>query len=209
MNRKSFFRLAWALTLLLAFSLGCKLVNEAQDLVALATDIDVEGLATDIDLDSLATDIDIEGLSTDIDIERMVTDIDIDELSTEMGSVVTDMAPVLTEMGSFLTDMPGLDGTLVAVATPSGFPDDIPVMDGQKLSMSGAPNRLEYSLDADFNAAVDYYRREMAARGWVEGGSNVQEGEASLVFQKGNRRATVHISEDFLFGLAIEITVEG
>lgn len=209
MNHKSFFRLAWALTVLLAFGLGCKLVDRAQELATLATN--VEGIATEIDLEGLSTDIDLEGLSTEIDLEGLVTDVDIDQLSTEMGSMATEMAPILTDMGSFLTEMPGLDGTLIAVGTPSGFPDDIPVMDGQKMSMSGTPNQLEYSLDVDFNAAVDFYHREMAARGWVEGGSsvNTDDSEANLVFQKGGRRATVQISEDFFFGLAIEIVVEG
>ena len=37
MDRKHFFRLAWALTLLIAFGMGCKLVNQAQDMIALAT----------------------------------------------------------------------------------------------------------------------------------------------------------------------------
>lgn len=209
MERKSFFRLAWALTLLLAFSFGCKLVNEAQEMVAFATDIgglateiDLEGLSTEIDLEGLSTEIDLEGLSTQVDLEGLVTEVDIDELSTQM-------APILTDMGSFMTDMPGLDGTLIAAATPSGFPDDIPVMDGEKLNMSGTPTRLEYWLDTDLNTAVEFYRREMPARGWVEGSSTVGDGEASLVFQKGSRRATVRIEENFLFGLAFDITVEG
>jgi hypothetical protein len=209
MNRRNFFRFAWALILLLTLSMGCKLVNEAQELMALATDvqalatdIDLESLATDIDLESLVTDVDIEGVATDIDLEGLVTDVDMNELATEM-------APLITEMGSILTDMPGFEGTLIPVSTPSGFPDDIPVMEGQKFEMSGSATRLDYTVDADINAAVEFYRREMAARGWAEGSSNVGEGEASLVFQKGSRRATVGISEDFLFGIAIEIAVEG
>jgi len=209
MNRKSFFRLAWVLTLLLTFSMGCQLVTRAQEwgavvteMEGLATEIDIEGLSTQIDLEGLTTDIDIRGLSTEVNIEGLVTEINIDELATEM-------APVLTDMGALLTDMPGLDSTLIAVATPAGFPEDIPVMDGPKLNMSGTPTRLEYTLDTDFNAGVDYYRREMLARGWTETSSNVQDGDASLIFQKGARRATVVICENFLFGLTFEITVEG
>ena len=207
MDRKQFFRLAWVLTLLLSLTLGCRIVDQAGELIAIATDLDVEGLATDIDVEGLATEF--EGLATEIDIEGLVTEIDFDEMATQMQSMATDIAPLVTEMGSMLTDLPGFDGTLIAVSTPSGFPADIPVMEGQKLSMTGDASRLEYTVDVDANVAVDFYRREMAARGWVAGSALVQDEVTTLMFQLGNRRATVKIAEDFFFGVTITITVEG
>lgn len=196
MTRKTIFRLAWALTVLLMFGLGCQLVDQVKDVVALATDV---GL--------LATDIDIEGLATEIDFESLATDIDLSSISTEMESMSTEMGSIVTEMGSFITDIPLFDETPGPVNTPNGFPTDIPVMDGDKSDMSGSPSRLEYSIDVDQNAAVDFYRREMAARGWVEQGADIQTEEAKLTFRKDNRTAEVTIIEDFFFGLSIEIEV--
>lgn len=187
MTRKTIFRLAWALTVMLAFGLGCQLVDQVKDVVALATDV---GL--------LATDIDLEGLATDIDLSS---------ISTEMESMSTEMGSVITEMGSFITDIPLIDETPGPVNTPNGFPLDIPVMDGEKSDMSGSASRLEYSIDVDQTAAVDFYRREMAARGWVEQGADIQTEKAKLTFRKDNRTAEVTIIEDFFFGLSIEIEV--
>lgn len=199
MTRKTIFRFAWALTILLAFSLGCKVVNQVNDVIALATD--VGGLATDIDLEGLTTDIDVEGLITQVG--GIATQVDLEGLSTDMGSIST-------EMGSFLTDIPLLgEETSGPVATPSGFPADIPVMEGEKFDMTGTATRLSYSVDAELSAAVDFYRREMTARGWAEQSYTTAEGEAELAFQKENRRIRVKVVEGFLFDVSVEITVEG
>jgi hypothetical protein len=82
-------------------------------------------------------------------------------------------------------------------------------MEGDKYNMSGTPTQLEYSIDVEVNAAVDFYRREMAARGWAEQSNHIIEGDAELVFQKGARKARVKITEDFFFGVMIEILLEG
>jgi hypothetical protein len=183
-NKRIVFRAAWLITVLVAFSLGCKLVNQVGEVVSLVTE--VKGLATDVDLEGLSTDIDLEGLSTDIDLEG---------LSTEMN------------LEGMLTDMPFLEETQV-VATPAGFPVDIPIMAGDKSEMSGTPNRLEYFVDAGVQQVVDFYRREMPARGWVEAsGGTTQAEEAEMYFQQGSRKVTVRVVEDFFFGAQIIITV--
>lgn len=192
MRRKLFFRLAWAISVLLIVSMGCQLVNNIRDVVALASEAV-----------GLATDIDIEGLATDIDLEGIATEVDLDQLATEMEAMVTEI-----DIENLMTDIPLLDETPEIVATPIGFPADIPIMEGNKYDMSGSPNRLEYSIDVEISAAVDFYRREMAARGWAEQSSHIVEGEAELVFQKGARKARVKITEDFFFGVVIEILLE-
>ncbi|MDI6695003.1 MAG: hypothetical protein QME21_08155 [Anaerolineales bacterium] len=193
MRRKVFFRLAWVMCVLLFASLGCQLVNNVRDVVALASE--AVGLATDIDIEGLATDIDLEGIATEVDLEQ---------LATEMEAITTEI-----DLESLITDIPLLDETPETVATPIGFPSDIPIMEGDKYNMSGTPTQLEYSIDVEVNAAVDFYRREMAARGWAEQSNLIIEGEAELVFQKGARKARVKITEDFFFGVMIEILLEG
>ncbi len=190
MNRKMVFRAAWLITVLVLFSLGCKLVTQVGNVVRLATE--VEGIATDIDLEGLSTDIDLEGLSTDFDLEGLST-----MMSTDMG------------IEQLMTVMPMMDSTEV-VATPAGFPADIPIMEGDTSDMSGTPATIAYSVDAELQDAVDFYRREMPARGWAEAaGSKVEAEEAELHFQKDSRKVTVKIAEDFFFGVQVTITVEG
>lgn len=198
MTRKTVFRITWGLTVLLMFTLGCKMVDQVKDVVALVTDVGI-----------LATEVDIEGLVTEIDLESLATDIDLNSISTEMESMSTEMGSIVTEMGSFITDLPLFDGTPEPVNTPNGFPADIPLMEGEKSDMSGAPNRLEYTIDAEMAAAIDFYRREMGARGWVEQSADIQSEEAHMVFQNGSRRANVTITEDLFFGLTIAIDVQG
>jgi hypothetical protein len=204
MSRKSLFRFAWALTILLAFTLGCKIVDNVNEVVTLATDVgglatsvNIEGVTTDIG--GLVTQIDVEGLVTDIG--GIATDIDLESLSTQMGSITT-------EMGSFMTDMPGLGGTPGPVNTPNGFPSDIPLMTGSITEMSGTPASLNYSVDAELSAVLDFYRREMTARGWSEQPGSTGDGTAELVFQKGNRRIRVKVEEGLLFNVSVTITVE-
>ena len=65
--------------------------------------------------------------------------------------------------------MPALQGTLVAFVTPSGFPADIPLLEGERSFMGGTASQLQYAVRAKVPEAVEFYRREMAARGWAEG----------------------------------------
>jgi hypothetical protein len=199
MKKQMVFRFAWLITVLAIFSLGCKLVTQVGEAVRLVTE--VKGLATDIDLEGLSTEIDLGGLSTEIDLGSLATDIDLEGMSTLMA----------TDMGieELLTAIPLDVGTLVA-ATPAGFPADIPIMEGDKSNMGGSPTRIEYGVDAEVQDAVDFYRREMPARGWVEAsGSTVDAGEAVLHFQKDNRKVTVNVMEDLFFGILVTITIEG
>jgi hypothetical protein len=204
------FRFAWALTVLLAFSLGCKLVNEVNEVVTLATD--VGALVTDIDLEGISTDF--GGLVTDIDVEGLVTEIggiateiDLEAIGTEMESLSTEMESISTEMGGLFTDLPLFDETPGPVNTPNGFPGDIPLMTGA-YDVSGTPTSMTFTVDEELTAVADYYRREMAARGWAEQPGSTGEGATELVFQQNTRRVRISIEEGFLFDVSVEITVE-
>ncbi len=192
MEARRFFRVLWVLSLVVMVSVGCKLTDQIGELVGLVTE--VVDLATDVDLEGLATEIDLEGLATEIDVEGLATEV----------------APFITDAGEFITGIPFLDeGTPRPVVTPAGFPADIPVMSGSILEMKGSPTELKYTIDVEFQTAVDFYRREMAARGWVESSSKSEEGEIRIVFTKGGRTAEVKIQEEFFFGVEITILVQG
>lgn len=203
MTRKSMFRFAWALTVLLAFSLGCKLVNEVNEVVTLATD--VGALATDIDLEGISTDF--GGLVTDIDMEGLVTEIGGIATEIDFESLATEMESITTEMGSFMTDLPGFDETPGPVNTPNGFPADIPLMTGA-YNMSGTPTALTYTVDTGLSDVTDFYKREMASRGWAEQPGATGEGTAELVFTQQNRRIRIKVAEGFLFDVTVDVIVE-
>jgi hypothetical protein len=228
MDTKMIFRWTLVILILLTFSLGCKLATGISQAIAIATQVDIEGLATEVDIEGLATKVDIEGLATEIDIESLPTKVDLKSLMTEVGSYATEidmgafetensvmatqMSAMSTEigLGNLITQMPALQGTLAVFATPSGFPADIPLLEGERSFIAGSANQLQYAARAKIPEAVEFYRREMALRGWVEGsGSRVLDNVAVLKFQRGNRTVTVTVTEDFFLGVLVSIIIEG
>ena len=228
MRKKMIFRLTWVILILVTFSLGCKLATGISQAIAIATQVDIEGLATEVDIEGLVTEVDIEGLATEIDIESLPTRVDLEGLITEVGSyatefdlsafetensvIATQMSAMSTEigLGNLITQMPALQGTLAVFVTPSGFPADIPLLEGERSFMAGTANQLQYAARSKIPEAVEFYRREMAARGWVEGpDSRVLDNMAVLIFQRGDRKVTVTITEDFFFGVLVSIIIEG
>ena len=207
---KIFFRWVWVLLLLVTFSLGCKLVDGLNQAVSIATQVDFEARATEFDLGALATDFDLEKMATEMG--RYATEFDMGAMETQMGAVSTQMGALSTEidLGQIMTQLPPLQGTLVAFATPAGFPDDIPVLEGERLILGGTASSLQYAARSDLSTAVQFYRQEMAALGWVESeSSRVLDYAAMLVFQKGDRTAKVTIAKDIVFGVMVSILLEG
>jgi hypothetical protein len=211
MGAKMIFRWAWVALLLVAFSLGCKLTSGISEAVAVATQMDLGGMATEFDMGALATDFDLESLATEM--AGYATEFDPGVIETQMGAMTTQMEALSTEIdfGQMMTQIPAIQGTLVAFATPPGFPADIPLLAGeQRLIMGGSADQLQYAVGGTLPEAVEFYRREMAARGWSEApNSRVTDRAAVLVFQQGNRTANVTIAEDLFFGVIISIKLEG
>ena len=210
MRTKIFFRWVWVLLLLVTFSLGCKLVDGLNRAVTLATQMDFEGRATEFDIEALATNFDLQKLATEM--ERYATEFDMGAMETQMGAVSTQMGALSTEidLGQIMTQLPPLQGTLVAFATPAGFPADIPVLAGERLFLGGTANSLQYAAQSDLPSATQFYRNEMAALGWAESDlSQVFDYAAMLVFEKGSRTAKVTIAKDVLFGVMVSIILEG
>jgi hypothetical protein len=210
MRTKMVFRWTWVGLILVTFSLGCKLVTGISQAIAFATEVDIERRATELDIEALVTDLDLESLVTEVG--SYATEFDNGAFETEMAQMSTQMSAMSTEigLGDLMTQVPALPGTLAAFVTPSGFPADIPLLEGERSFMGGSANQLQYAVRAELPDAVEFYRREMAALGWGEGSaSRVLDSVAVLVFERENRTVTVTITKDFFFGLLVSIIIEG
>jgi hypothetical protein len=210
MNIRMIFRWAWVILILATFSLGCKLVTGVSRAITIATEVNLEGLATEVDLGSLPTKVDLENLMTQVG--GIATEIDQGAFETENSVMATQMGAMATDLGlgDLMTQMPVLQGTMMAFVTPSGFPADIPILEGERTFMGGTANQIQYAVQAKVSDAVEFYRREMTARGWSEGSnSQVQADVAVLVFQRGDRKVTVTITKDLFFGAIVSIIIEG
>jgi hypothetical protein len=210
MRTKMFYRWTWVILILVTLSLGCKLVNGISKAVAVATQVDLEGLATEVDLRSLPTKIDLEGLATQVG--GLATEIDQGAFETANAAMETQMKAMSTELGlgDLMTQMPALQGTMESFSTPPGFPSDIPLLEGERSLMGGSATDIQYTVKAKLPDAVDFYRREMSARGWSEANeSHVEDKVANLIFQRGDQTVTVSMVEDLFFGLIVSIAVGG
>jgi len=180
MRNQKIFRYILLLTLLVAFSLSCKVITKPiEDIIgikntaeSIATSIDVEGIATSIE--GLATEIDIEGISTQIE-------------------------PMITEVQEMITEMPDLSGEK---------PADIPIIEGGE-EMIATKGLITYSTVKGLGEVVDFYERQMPVNGWVKTEGKVEEDTAKLVFQKEARKATITIDSFPIVGTTVSITIEG
>ncbi len=98
MRNQKIFRYVLLFTLLVAMSLSCKTVTGPLD--------KIKGIATDVQ--------DVIGIATDIDIEGIVTDIDVEGMKTEIAPMITEVMDMVTEMpdltGDKPTDIPIIEG---------------------------------------------------------------------------------------------------
>jgi hypothetical protein len=98
MHNQKIFRYVLLLTLLVAMSLSCKTITGPLD--------KLKGIATDVE--------DMIGIATDINIEGIVTDIDIEGMKTEIAPMITEVLDMVTEMpdltGDKPTDVPIIEG---------------------------------------------------------------------------------------------------
>ncbi len=98
MRNQRVFRYVLLITLLIAMSLSCKTITGPLD--------KLKGIATDVQ--------DMIGIATDIDIEGIVTDIDIEGMKTEIAPMMTEVLDMVTEMpdltGDKPTDVPIIEG---------------------------------------------------------------------------------------------------
>lgn len=90
MRNQKIYRYILLIILLVAVTLSCKTVTEPIEKIT--------GIATDIE--------DMMGIATDIDIEGLATDIDIEGIETEIAPMITEVQQMITEMPDFTGDKP-------------------------------------------------------------------------------------------------------
>lgn len=132
-----------------------------------------------------------EAIATDVG--GLITEVDFEAIITESGGVIETASAEFTEI-------PPLTGEK---------PADIPVIEGGEDLFSSA-GLVTYTTSKDFQTVVDFYLREMPQNGWTknEAESSQSEGQATLVFQKGGRKATVVIL-DVMISVTVSITITG
>ena len=133
----------------------------------------------------------IESLTTEIDVDSIITQVDLDSISTEIGSITTEINP--EEIISTLIPEPVNTGE-----KPDGIPNNIE----PNSELITSKIHVEYTVQKTIKEAADYYDREMPLNGWtkVAAESKVEADLTTLVFTKDNRKATIKIEEDFIFG---------
>jgi len=132
--------------------------------------------------------------------EALVTEVG--DLATEVDfeAIITESGDIIETAAAEFTEIPPLTGEK---------PADIPVMEGGEDLFSSA-GMVSYTTNKDFQTVVDFYLREMPKNGWVknESESSQSEGQATLVFQKEGRKATVIIL-DVMISVSVSITITG
>jgi hypothetical protein len=198
MRSKLYFRFLLMISLLVAGSLGCQLVNSVREGVKLVG----TGQAVATDFKALTTQIVPPGIGETA--QALVTQVD------ESGVLKTAQAAI-TE------NAPGLGETAQAAVTqvytsPEQAPPDIPIMDGEKSAFVGTSQAVSYFINAEFKDAVDFYKKEMPAKGWQADTTKdtTSDNLVELHFTKDNRTATVVITQiPFVGQTTIAITIEG
>jgi hypothetical protein len=198
MRSKLYFRLLLLISLLVAASLGCQLVDNITEGVKFVG----TGRAVATDIKALTTQIIPPGL---------------DETARALGTQVDESGVLKTAQAAITEKAPGIGETAQAIVTevytsPEEAPADIPIMDGEKSAFVGTSQAVSYFINAEFQDAVDFYKKEMPNKGWQADTSkdSTSENLVELHFTKDNRSATVVITQiPFVGQTTIAITIEG
>lgn len=135
-----------------------------------------------------------EGLQTVQAVATQVTTLQAAATQIATSGVLETVQAVATQAATT-----GALETLQAVGTDVGVgerPEDIPVMEDPK-DLFTTKELVSYTVSANFDDVVKFYRDEMAANGWEEtNDSFVSTGFATLTFKKTDREASAVISGD-------------
>jgi hypothetical protein len=198
MKRKLLYRVLLLVVLFTFASLGCQLVNNIKNGVnAVST-----GRAVVSEVGALATQIIPGGL---------------DETAQAIATKFDESGIVETAQSAITEQVPEIKDTVQAISTevytsPEGAPADIPIMDGERSAFIGTSNSVTYTINADFNHVVDFYRQQMPINGWQQSGSGNSSSENldQTKWEKGGRTANVLITQiPFVGQEIVTITIEG
>jgi len=175
MRGKYFFRYMLLISLIVAATMGCKLIENVRSTVQLAS----TGVAVATDIGALITEIVPPGVEETVQ-AGMPT----------MLAAITEIAPTLEAI------------TTQVYTSPEDAPADIPIIPGETSAFVGSAQAISYVTTSDFNQVVDFYKTEMLNKGWtsVDSGTGPSVevpgmSNAELHFQKDSRKATVIITE--------------
>ncbi len=76
-------------------------------------------------------------------------------------------------------------------------PADIPLPDGEKTILIANEKQVHYQINQTLKELIAFHQEKMPANGWafVKAGSSESDENATLIYKKGNRKATVTISD--------------
>lgn len=198
MRPNYFFRWFLLISLLVAATLGCTLVNRIRDGIALVG----TGQAFATDIGAFATEFIPPGINETA--MAFVTEVD------QSGVLETAQAAITV-------NAPGLGETVQAVSTevytsPEEAPADIPLYEGEKSAFIGTSQSVSYFVDAEFQDVVNFYKNEMPANGWQQKGSENATGDTmvEIEFEKEGRSAVVVVTQvPFVGQTTVVISIEG
>ena len=180
MNRQSIYKFLLGVTLLLAVGLACSLTDSIDQLREGKEAIEtVQGIATQIDESGLvetgqamATKVDESGLSETA--QALVTEVDESGIAETVQAMATEL-----------------------VVQPGDVPADVPIWEGNKTAFVGSDQVISYSTNDSFQELLNFYEREMIARGWtkIQLGTVISDTSADLHYEKDGRKVNVIIQK--------------
>jgi hypothetical protein len=182
MAHKKIFRWIWLFCILAMVTMSCSLLgNFVEGQIDKTIETQAEAIITEIDIESLVTEVDLDAIVTQIDVESIITQVNPE----------------------------GLLDTLVPQPVNTGErPEGIPILEPNSDFIT-SKTHVEFTVEKTVKEVVDYYEQQMPSNGWtkVAAESKVETDVTTLVFTKDNRKATIMIEEDFLFG-GTTVTIE-
>jgi len=194
-----------AFAILVTFTLSCGLLTQVENLKSTA---EVMGTTVQGGKEIVETG---QALITQVDGSELVETAQ--GMATQIGdSGLQDTAQALVTQVSG-SNIPATAKAVVTqiITSPEDIPDEIPVMEGEKSAFVGSQTAISYFIKAEFDQVLDFYQREMPARGWkqIDFGTTTTDSSAELHYEKANKKATVVITTvPFVEQVTIVITIE-
>lgn len=186
MRGKYFFRYMLLISLIVAATMGCKLIEKARSTFQLAS----TGVAVATDIGGMLTQIIPPGMEETVQAGMPTFQAAITEVMPTFQAAITESAPTLEALATQV------------YTSPEQAPADIPIMPGETSAFVGSPQAISYVTTAEFDKVVEFYKTEMPKKGWKSvnsgtGSSAVVPGmsNAELRFEKDTRKVTVVITE--------------
>jgi hypothetical protein len=197
MHKKAIFRSLLLITLIIASSLACNLVESISTGVKAVN----TGKAVATEIGKFATEFIPAGI--DETAQAVITQVNPSGLLETAQLVVTEKAPSVGK-------------TVQAVVTevytsPESAPADIPVMKGDINAFIGSQKSVSYFVNAELQDVLNFYRQQMPLKGWQEqnSGNLSNKDLVEIHYQKTGHTATVILTQiPFMGQTTVVITID-